>query len=146
MNEQYTIRKASGGQDLEKIFMLRYEVLRQPWDQPYDTSFDELEGTSINVLLEEDGVVRACGRLQVNEPGCGQIRYMAVHPSVQGRGYGKKVLQFLEETAAELKISNIQLQARENAVQFYQSCGYVISEKTFLLWGRIQHYLMIKKV
>lgn len=37
------VKIAQNEQDLQKIFDLRYEVLRKPWKQVYDTSFDELD-------------------------------------------------------------------------------------------------------
>jgi predicted GNAT family N-acyltransferase len=37
------------------------------------------------------------------------------------------------------------LQAREGAVKFYQSLGYKVIEKTYLLFGQIQHYKMEKR-
>jgi hypothetical protein len=48
----------------------------------------------------------------------------------------------MEEIARNKGASSMILQARENAVKFYESCGYRIVEKTFLMWGEIQHYLM----
>jgi hypothetical protein len=38
------------------------------------------------------------------------------------------------------------LQARENAVPFYLSIGYSIVEKSFLMWGLIQHFKMEKAI
>ena len=34
--------------------------------------------------------------------------------------------------------------ARENALNFYRSCGYTLLTKTHLLYGIIQHYQMRK--
>lgn len=45
-----------------------------------------------------------------------------------------------------MNLLSIELQSRENAVEFYKSCGYDIKEKSFKLWDVIQHYLMIKTI
>jgi N-acetylglutamate synthase-like GNAT family acetyltransferase len=90
--------------------------------------------------------VIACGRLQENEGKIGQVRFMAVDNHYQGKGLGKKILVFLEEKAKELSLVKIELQARENALEFYKANGYEIKEKSFLLWGQIQHYLMEKSL
>jgi len=143
----YKVKQATTENDFKNILQLRYDVLRKPWNQPIETATDNLEHSSINVFIEdENGNAIACGRLQENENHIGQIRFMAVSPNHQGKGLGKLILQFLEEKAKEKNIVEIQLQARENALDFYKSCGYTIKEKSFLLWGQIQHYLMMKPI
>src|SRR5688572_13585569 len=87
---------------IEKIIDLRYAVLRQPWDKPRETATDDHEPDSVNVFIEEDGEVIACGRLQDNGNGVGQIRYMAVHPDHQGKGLGKLIVLKLEEEAKKI--------------------------------------------
>jgi N-acetylglutamate synthase-like GNAT family acetyltransferase len=145
--EVYSVKEASTPAERERIFKLRYEVLRQPWNQPENTSSDELDDTAINAFIEDAHQnVIACGRLQENPGRIGQVRYMAVSPAFQGKGLGKKILVFLEQKAAESGLKSVQLQARENAVPFYKQCGYTVNEPTFLLWGLIQHYLMEKPV
>ncbi len=139
------VKEAKTKQEVEAIIDLRYKILRQPWDQPRDTGTDNLEGISINAFIaDQNSLVLACGRLQENENKVGQIRFMAVDASQQGKGLGKKIVEFLEAKGKEMGLKKIELQARENAVEFYKSNGYTIKEKSFLLWEIIQHYLMEK--
>lgn len=141
----YKVKQANAETDFKNILQLRYDVLRKPWNQPMETATDNLEHTSINAFIEdENGNAIACGRLQENENRIGQIRFMAVSSSHQGKGLGKLIIEFLEAKAKEKQLKEIQLQARENAVEFYKNCGYIIKETSFLLWGQIQHYLMVK--
>jgi len=141
------VKHAITKQEVEAIIDLRYKILRQPWHQPRDTGTDNLEHTSINAFIaNENGIVLACGRLQENENKVGQIRFMAVDASQQGKGLGKKIVEFLEVKGKEMGLKKIELHARENAVEFYKSNGYNIKEKSFLLWGIIQHYLMEKEL
>lgn len=140
-----TVSQSQTKDQLNAIIGLRYKILRRPWEQPFETSRDDLDETAINAFIEsEEKNVIACGRLQQNENKIGQIRYMAVDPEFQGKGLGKQILKFLEMKAKEMCLETIQLQARENAVKFYEANGYRIKEKSFLLWGIIQHYLMEK--
>jgi N-acetylglutamate synthase-like GNAT family acetyltransferase len=144
---KFTVREARSAQELEKIIALRYEVLREPWGQPYESSRDELEEQSINACIEDGNEkVIACGRLQKNSDEIAQVRYMAVSAHYRGKGLGAALLDYLEGRAADLRVQKIQLQARDNAVAFYESRGYKIIEKSFLLWGEIQHYLMEKRI
>lgn len=143
----FSVQEAQTETELEAIIALRYTILRKPWNQPAETASDHLEETSCNAFItDEQGSVIACGRLQENEHKTGQIRYMAVDSAYQGKGLGKLLLQFLEEKAKTLQLQKIELQARENALGFYKANGYVVKEKSFLLWGIIQHSLMEKSV
>jgi len=140
----YQVQLASNQNDINQIIDLRYAVLREPWNKAKETATDQLESISVNAFIEENKKVIACGRLQNNGNKLGQIRYMAVHPNYQQRGLGSLIIKRLEEEAKELNFLTIELQARENAVEFYKSQGYQIQEKSFNLWDIIQHYLMVK--
>jgi len=142
----YQVKITSNPIEINRIIDLRYDILRKPWNKPKETATDELENTSINGYIEKNGEIIACGRLQNNGSGVGQIRFMAVHPNYQGKGLGKLILAKLEDEAMNNKIDIIELQARDNALEFYKSCGYTVKEKSFILWDIIQHYLMIKEL
>ena len=142
----YQVQIANNQNTVSKIVDLRYVILRRPWDKPKDSASDDLELSSINAYIEEDGKIIACGRLQNNDSKLGQIRYMAVHANYQGKGLGKLILLKLEEEAIKRNLSSIELQARENAIEFYKSQGYIIKEPSFKLWDIIQHYLMTKEL
>ena len=142
----YQVNISSDKETIQRIIVLRYEVLRKPWGQSIQTVTDDLELSSTNAYIEIDNQLIACARLQDNGNSVGQIRFMAVSETQQGKGLGKLVIKALEKEAKKQGLLIIQLQARENAVEFYKACGYNIKEKTFLLWGLIQHYLMEKVV
>lgn len=141
------VKETKTQEDLERVLKLRYKILRQPWQQPADTATDDLEAVSINAYIDNaEGHIIACGRLQENSGKTGQVRYMAVDNAQQGKGLGQLVLKHLEGAAKSKGLIKIELQARENAVKFYENNGYRIKEKSFLLWGIIQHYLMEKEI
>jgi predicted GNAT family N-acyltransferase len=143
----FLVKKEYTQKELERIVQLRCKILRDPWNQPAETATDALEHTSVNAFIaDEHGTVIACGRLQENEHKKGQVRFMAVDTAYQGKRLGKLIITYLEQEAKQLNLHTIELQARENALEFYKSCGYVIKEKSFLLWGQIQHYLMEKQL
>lgn len=142
----YKVQIAKTQNQIDSIINLRYAVLRQPWDKPKDTATDDLELSSINAYIENDREVIACGRLQDNGSELGQIRYMAVDVNYQGKGLGKLIVAKLEEEAKRIGLTSIELQARENAVEFYKGQGYSVKETSFKLWDIIQHYLMTKEI
>lgn len=129
----------------DAYFELRHQVLRAPWGKEKGTERDELESGSVHAAaLNTNNQTVGVARLHLREDGRGQIRYMAAAPHVQGQGVGKKVITYLEMRAKEMGITTIMLNARENAVPFYLSCGYTIIEDGELLWGQIPHFVMEK--
>ncbi len=143
----YTVNLAKSEIEFDLILQLRYKILRKPWSQSIESATDNLEADSYNAFItDKSGNIIACARLQENENKIGQIRFMAVEQNYQGQGLGKQIVAFLENQASLLHLQKIELQARENAVEFYRACGYSIKEKSFLLWGEIQHFLMEKKL
>jgi ribosomal protein S18 acetylase RimI-like enzyme len=130
----------------ERYFALRWSILRAPWQQD-GPERDETDDSSIHrMVCTDDGRVLAVGRLHAVDDRTGQIRFMAVDSAEQRKGYGSLLLRALEHAACEQGLDSVILQARENAVPFYERHGYRVQEKTFLLFGQIQHYLMSKQL
>lgn len=133
-------------EDFEKYYQLRYEALRKPWGQPAGSETDPDDHKSIHaIVIYKDQAVAVC-RLQFNDSTQGQIRYMGVDENYRGYGVGAAILQWLENIAKKKGASHIILHARENAVGFYEKQGYKQLAKSYLLFGKIQHFLMEKKI
>jgi ribosomal protein S18 acetylase RimI-like enzyme len=71
---------------------------------------------------------------------------MAVDPSERGRGVGAAILRELENLAARSGFDEIMLNAREEAVSFYKSNGYVVVQTSHSLFGVIPHFEMRKRI
>ena len=129
-------------------YNLRYEVLRKPWFQPKGSERDDGDETSLHRMIidEPNRKAVAVGRLQFNTIEEAQIRYMAVSDDYQGKGYGRTMVNALDNIALEKGSRKIILQSRENAVKFYEKNGYKIIEKSYLLFDEIQHWLMEKEL
>ncbi|MBX0291386.1 GNAT family N-acetyltransferase [Hymenobacter sp. HSC-4F20] len=126
-------------------FRLRYEVLRQPWQQPEGSEQaddDMAPATTHALLLAPEGYAAGVGRLHPTGPKQGQVRFMAVHPAWQGRGVGRQVLEYLEAAARAQGLTEVVLHAREPAVPFYQRLGYTVVAPSHVLFGAIPHFLM----
>lgn len=143
----FKVTEPDSSEQFEKIYELRFAVLREPWNQPRGSERDDSEKHSIHAVIEnETGECIATGRLQFNSEDEAQIRYMAVDDRYRGKKLGKLILEFLEAKAKSKSCKRIVLQARENAVEFYSRMGYITEEKTFLLFDSIQHYRMSKQL
>jgi GNAT superfamily N-acetyltransferase len=74
-----------------------------------------------------DGKLVAMGGLLRHSPGEAEIRRMRVRPDAQGRGFGRLLLERLEERALALGCRVIRLDTTERqapAQRLYESSGY----------------------
>ena len=143
-----TVIEPQTPEEFKQYYSLRYKILRKPWGQPRGSERDNEDEISHHRMIIDEATwdAIAVGRLQVNTKEEAQIRYMAVADNYQGQGLGSKIVTALEDIALDKGASRIILQARSNAVQFYQSNGYEIVEKIHLLFDEIQHWLMKKEL
>tara|TARA_R110002126_G_scaffold172606_10_gene321377 strand:+ start:4409 stop:5332 length:924 start_codon:yes stop_codon:yes gene_type:complete len=128
----------------QAYYQLRWQVLREPWQQPKGSEQDELELQAHHLMLTDgNGQLQAVGRLHQCDANTGQVRYMAVAPSARGQGAGTLILQALEQQAVSLGLQHVKLNARDSAVEFYRQHGYLQTGEAAPMFG-IAHLQMSK--
>ena len=125
-------------------YALRFNVLREPWNQPLGSEILADEDQAIHAIAVEDNEVLGVARMHESAEKQGQVRCVATATAAQGKGIGKGIMAYLEEQAKAKGWTEIVLEARENAVPFYEAIGYTIIAESYLLFGEIQHYRMKK--
>ena len=143
MNE-IIIKRPISDEDFEHYFLLRWETLRKPWNEPEGSEQDDMENNCCHRMAVINNRIVGVARLQLNSEQEGQIRYMGVDAQSRGRGIGRKLVETLEHEARAKGVNHIILHARENAVAFYIILGYSVIEESYVLFNEIQHYLMRK--
>jgi len=76
------------------------------------------------LLIEHDGSIAATGALVGNE-----ISGVFVRPEHQGQGFGKRIMNELEDRAMKKGISTITLSVSLTSRKFYEKLGFEILEK-----------------
>ena len=139
------IRGPQNQLEWQAYYDLRYKILREPWGQPKgsEQTPDESEHQHF-AYFDSLGNIQGVGRLDKSDANTFQIRFMAVNDAVQRNGIGSELIEEMQHVAEHEGAEKIILHARENAIHFYQKLGYQMLEKSHLLFGQIQHYLMIK--
>ena len=95
---------------LEKNLVTLYESVQEFW------------------VAELAGEVIGCGALHVLWSDLGEVRTVAVHPKVRGKGVGHAVVERLLEVAAELRLQRIFVLTFE--VEFFARHGFKEIEGT----------------
>ena len=142
----FTIKQPESPEEFKSYFNLRYHLLRAPWGEPEGSEVDEMENQCFHIMAMDCQKTIAVGRLQYNSADEAQIRYMAVEKEYEGIGIGRMLVNALEQEARNKNMCTVILDAREPAVGFYQKLGYSIEKQSYVLFDKIQHYRMIKKI
>ena len=141
------ITSPSNSYEFEKYYYFRWEYLRKDLNQKLGTERDNTENISIHRMIKNNNdEIIGIGRLHKISLDIYQVRYFAVHKNYRRIGLGTYLMKDLEKIAVKNKSSYITLNARENAINFYKKLDYKVLKKTFLLYKKIQHYEMRKKI
>jgi predicted GNAT family N-acyltransferase len=140
------VREVRDRKELEQCFDLRYRVLREPWEQPRGSERDELDASSYQAGAFRDGKLVGTARLSRLTGKTCKVNRVAVEESCRGSGIGAALMAHAEGKAAEWGCRKIILNARENAVSFYEKLGYRKLHETETMFGAIRHFRMEKKL
>lgn len=125
-------------------YELRYRVLREPLGQPKGSEKNDGDASGIHFALYDQGTLCAIARLDQAEHDVAQVRFVAVDHTIQGKGYGRFIMDAVEKQSIERGDTKMILHARDYAVDFYLKLGYTLIEPSHKLFGVLQHYLMEK--
>ena len=141
------ITSPSNNSEFEKYYYFRWEYLRKDLNQKLGSERDDTENISIHRMIKDNnGDIIGIGRLHKISLDKYQVRYFAIHKDYRRVGLGSYLMKDLEGIVIKNKSNHITLNARENAINFYKKLGYKVFKKTFILYKKIQHYEMRKKI
>ena len=114
--------------------------LTVPWNNPYKDIARKLKVQAELFLVGylEDKLIASV--MAGYDGHRGWINYLAVHPDFQARGYGKQLMDNVENGLRELGCPKINLQIREGndkVFSYYQKLGFV-EEKRINMGKRIE--------
>jgi ribosomal protein S18 acetylase RimI-like enzyme len=123
------IRQYQPGDQFEVVELWKACGLVKPWNDP---TMDIARKLSVSPELFLVGTVE--GNIVASVMGGydghrGWINYLAVSPGARNRGYGRKLMAYVEKTLVEEGCPKINLQIRESnldAIEFYRAIGYEI--------------------
>jgi len=132
----------NGPEQLESI-ALRDKVLRKPIGLKYSEVDLVSERTEHHIGAMIDGKVVGILLLRHLTEHEVKMRQVAVDFDLQGKGIGKKMVEFSEELARSIGYRLMSLHARDIAIPFYEALDYSKVGEPFQEVG-ITHYRMEK--
>jgi len=79
------------------------------------------------VVVEKEGQIIACGALHVVWEDIGEIRTLAVSSDYSGKGYGRKIVEYLINDASDLNLPTVF--ALTYKPEFFTKMGFTIVDK-----------------
>lgn len=129
----------------QALIDLRQKVLRTPLGRKLE--FDQIRTDPADWHLGAFDKAHLIGVVSLSplQEANIQMRQMAINPLYQGKGIGKDLLIKAEHTILKKGYENIQLDARDSAVHFYEKMDYQTASTPFCKTG-IMHYRMVKSL
>ncbi len=144
----YHLRIPKTEAEFSAYYQFRWEMLRKPFNQPLGSEKDGYDLTAHHqMVMDEKDQILAVGRLYINADNEGSIRFLAVHPKMQGKGLGKLIAMALDSVARQEGVKRVVSSVREEAMPFFAQLGF---ENRGPIAGQlntpVRHFLMIKPV
>lgn len=122
---------------------LRFRVLRAPLGMPAGSERYVAEDACLHLVAVAAGSVVGCVVFHPQSPTGGRLLQMAVDPTWQGRGVGRRLVEELEREVARRGFRRVLLHARQGAIGFYERLGYECEGEPYVEVG-IPHRTMVK--
>ena len=126
---------AYGSALYEQIKALRDETLRRPLGLVLTDADVAGEEHEILIAAVADGAVVGSVQLKPVSPLAIKLRQMTVAERLRGTGLGRRLVLFAEDVAAARGHRLIELNARADALGFYERLGYRAAGEPFLEVG-----------
>ena len=129
--------------DYAKMLALRNDILRKPLGLVLSSEDMKDEQNDILIAAFDDDEMLGCCVLKKSEKGAIKLRQMAVRSQLQGKGIGSSIIHFAENIIRDNGYMEIKMDARSNAINFFENKGYTTYGKEFTKLG-IPHIEMRK--
>lgn len=135
-----------GTPEYDEAVGIRYDILRKPLGLEYTVNQLQKEWIDYHfACYDEQSRMIGCLILSKIDDTTLKMRQVAVKEQIQGTGVGKALVEAAEAFALTNNFNKIELNARQNAIPFYERLGYIIVSDTFTEIG-IDHKKMIKQI
>ena len=101
-------------------------------EQGFRQEFDETDSEALHAVLFADGRAVATARAYPKGNGCWAVGRVAVSRDCRGMGWGRVIMQSMEQKLREIGVKNVELSAQVQARGFYESLGYAAYGSEYL--------------
>ncbi|MES2205412.1 MAG: GNAT family N-acetyltransferase [Pseudomonadota bacterium] len=137
-----------GTDEYKQAFSLRDELLRMPLGLSLHNGDISQENRYLHFgLFDAAGKLEACSVIIPISSTEAEIYHVAVSPSQQKKGLGKKIMIETEKKLQTLGFKYLQMDARLTVVDFYKKLNYVVVGDEYVkLTPTLSHLKMVKNI
>ena len=145
--KEFEVLRAEAEWQRAGAYSVRIEGMNRQHHISLRDEFDEHdgEGTKYIVLLDDGYPVATCRFFEVDRETV-LLGRVVVLPEYRGLGLGRRVVEEAETWARELGYVTVAIDARVEAVGFYEKLGYAQDEEEIVRSGTFDCIKMSKKV
>ena len=122
---------------------IRYQVFVNEQKVPEKLEIDDLENSSMHLVLYQSGQATATARLHKLNSESYKVQRVAVLKKFREKGFGKLLMKEIEKRAKKEKATQLVLDSQNSAISFYKKLAYTVSSSEFMDAG-IPHHQMTK--
>ena len=111
--------------------VVRTEVFVIEQGFPVEIELDQLDDVVLHIVLYENDIPIATGRIIQETPTQFRLGRIAVLQDYRKSGIGARIMKFMEAKAAELGAIKLLLSAQFRTQGFYEKCGYIAIGGTY---------------
>jgi ribosomal protein S18 acetylase RimI-like enzyme len=131
--------------EYSKELMLRWEEIQKPLGLPPGSEYLPEENKSLHLLAMDGKKVVGCVLFCPENERRGRIFHMVMSEEYQGRGFSRRIINFLEQSLFRLGFREIYLHAMPDSISFYERMGFMPEEEIIEKMG-IPHRTMKKVI
>lgn len=93
-------------------------------EQGFKHEFDDKEDLAHHLTIYKDNELVGCARGYIDDDGRGLVQRITLLKPFRGQGYGKYLVEVMEQKLLELGAQGLKLHAQQSKVGFYERLGY----------------------
>lgn len=128
MGDKLEYKISYGKSDFKDAKLIRQLVFVQ--EQGFKNEFDEIDEIAYHLVIYRDKKAIATGRMFI-ENNSAILGRIAVIKEFRHQGFGKKVIECLENKVQDMGYQLIYLSAQLQAQSFYEKQGYIIQGNSY---------------
>jgi len=115
--------------EFDDVISIRKKVFIEEQNVPIDIEIDGLDDEAEHVIAYLGGEPIGCARIRFNTYA--KIERIAVMKDHRGKGFGRKITEFLIDYCKQKNVDEIRLHAQMHTADFYKKLGFFERGKTF---------------
>jgi len=138
------IIKVTKDQELKDAYYVRQKVFVEEQNVSLEEEMDQFDEIATHLVGYEDNLPVVASRLRFVD-GYGKLERICVLKEYRGHGYGKQMIQHMEQEVKQQGYGKSKLNAQTQALDFYKDLGYKVVSEEFMDAG-IPHVTMTKEL